>query len=136
MIELAKDNFLRMMADHPMVLVVFVRDPDEDREARLLAHSESDLGPWLWGRVNVISSPDIAAMFGISGALPVLMIMREQVVLYCEPIDAASGNATKSIIKRAAGLDMEAVRREIAEERMNHAALFERRVCPTARRLR
>ena len=138
MIELTKDNFHREMADNPMALVVFTDDPHENDEAAFTALCESvaNPAPWRRGRVNVISSPDIASMFGISDWLPALMIMRDQVVLYCAPMDAASPDQTRNIIDRAAALDMESVRRDIGEEKNNQAWLFERRVCPTARRLR
>jgi len=132
--ELTTDNFHRLMADNPMVLVVFTGDPHADGEAAVTALRESVTDParWYWGRVNVRSSPEIAAMCGVADRLPALLIMRERVGLYCGPIDDRIG----TIIDRAAALDMAAVRRDIGQEQSSQAWLFERRVCPAARRLR
>ncbi len=138
MVDLTTDNFHRVMADNPMVAVVFTGDPkaDDDAAFTALRDSVADSALWHWGRVNATSSPDLAAMFGVSDRLPALMIMRDQVVLYCEPIDATPRDEIRNIIDRAAALDMDAVRRNISDMQNNQAWLFERRVCPTARRRR
>ena len=63
-----------------------------------------------------------------------LVLMRERVVLYSGAIATASPKATGSIIDQAARLDMQRVHLELEQERLSQASLFERRVCPTARR--
>jgi hypothetical protein len=137
MIELSEDNFHQTVADHAMVAVVFVAGAPEGGAAALppLPEAKPGSAPWLWGRVDASAAPGLARMFGVEGGLPVLMIMREGIVLYREPIGAASADEIAAIVARAARLDMDVVRHEIAQERIGRAALHERRVCPTARRL-
>jgi hypothetical protein len=138
MIELTNDNFHQVVANEPRVLVLFTGDPKEGDQTAFtaLCDSISNPAPWHRGVVNALSSPDIAAMFGISNRLPALLIMRDQVVLYCDPIDMTSGGEIRTIINRAAALNMETVHRNIRELRNNQAWLFERRVCPASRRRR
>jgi hypothetical protein len=137
MFELTEANFHRTVADHAMVAVVFAAGAPGSDEAALPALDDCEPGPTslLWGRVDMAASPGLARMFGVSGGTPVLMIMRERIVLYREPIGAASAQEIEALLAHAARLDMDAVRREITEERLGRSALLERRVCPAARRL-
>ncbi len=70
-------------------------------------------------------------MFGLPG--PGLVIFRERVVLYCEP-GVHAGERVDALLAQVRGLDMEAVRAAIEEEKQAALALRMRRVCPTARR--
>ena len=76
--------------------------------------------------------PELATSFGISES-PVLMIMREQVVLYLEPA-LPEPEIFEGLLRRAGNLDMARVHAEIKQEKDAEMALFSRRVCPTAKR--
>ena len=84
-------------------------------------------------QIVIDDEPKLAATFGISES-PVLMLMREQIILYLEPA-LPEPEIFESLLRRAGNLDMSKVRSEIQQEREAHAAIFSRRVCPTAKRL-
>ena len=84
--------------------------------------------------LDLDAAPEIAAMFGIDGPAPWLLVMREQVVLYREPLSAKPPAETRALIDRAAGLDMAAVHDAVAARRRALDSLHMRRVCPTALR--
>ena len=83
-------------------------------------------------QIVIDDEPELAASFGINES-PVLMIMREQVVLYLEPA-LPEPEIFEGLLRRAGNLDMERVRAEIQQEREAEMSLFSRRVCPTAKR--
>ncbi len=83
-------------------------------------------------QVVIDEEPELAATFGINDS-PVLMIMREQVILYLEPA-LPEPEIFEGLLRRAGNLDMERVRAEIQQEREAEMSLFSRRVCPTAKR--
>ncbi len=76
--------------------------------------------------------PELAASFGINES-PVLMIMREQIILYLEPA-LPEPEIFEGLLRRAGNLEMARVHAEIKQEKEAEAALFSRRVCPTAKR--
>ncbi len=134
MITRTTHEFRQTMADHAAAVAVFSDGAAVDSQAAVTALRgpaiESE--PWFWTRVDVAASPEIAGMFGIDGDLPAVLVMREEVVLYCAPFDPANAGPTRAIIDRAAMLDMAQVHRDIAQERESMASLFAHRVCPTA----
>ena len=77
--------------------------------------------------------PELAAMFGIAD-LPVLLMMREQVVLYCEA-GLPEPEVFTMLVRRAGNLNMASIHAEIEQAKEIRGALFSRRVCPTAKRL-
>ena len=83
-------------------------------------------------QINLDEAMDLGAMFVISEA-PALLIMRERVVLYCEP-GLPEPEVFQRLIERAAQLDMSAIKEEIEQEKQAEISLRMRRVCPTARR--
>lgn len=134
--ELTQSNFNRVMADHSMVLVFFYSAASEGGHTAAPTRQEFEPAsdPWLWAELDVDSAPEIAGMFGVTADLPALLIMRDQIALYCEPLSATNHNRTMEIIDGAARLDMARVRQEIEQEKAARATLFARRVCPTALR--
>jgi hypothetical protein len=75
---------------------------------------------------------ELAASFGISDS-PMLMIMREQVILYLEPA-LPEPEIFEGLLRRAGHLDMAKVHAEIQQQKEAEMAMFSRRVCPTAKR--
>ena len=133
MTALTTSEFRQTMADHGAAIVVFSGGAAVNGETALTAlrGPAGASGSWFWTRVDVEASPEIAQMFGIAGDLPTVLVMREEVVLYCAPFDPSDAGPTRAIIDRAAMLDIAQVHQDIAEERMNQAAVLARRVCPT-----
>ena len=83
-------------------------------------------------QIVIDEEPDLAAAFGINES-PVLMIMREQVVLYLEPA-LPEPEIFEGLLRWAGNLDMARIHAEIKQENEAETALFSRRVCPTAKR--
>ena len=67
----------------------------------------------VFGKVDTEAHAELAAAFGIS-SIPTLMVFRDQIVLYSRP-GALPGPALDDLIGRVKALDMDEVRRTIAE---------------------
>ncbi len=83
-------------------------------------------------QIVIEDETELAASFGI-GESPMLMIMREQVILYLEPA-LPEPEIFESLLRRAGNLDMEKVHADIQQEKDAEMAMLSRRVCPTAKR--
>ena len=83
-------------------------------------------------QIIIEDEPELAASFGIVES-PVLMIMREQVVLYLEPA-LPEPEIFEGLLRRAGNLDMAKIRAVIQQEKEVEMAMFSRRVCPMAKR--
>ena len=70
-----------------------------------------------FGKVNTEEQQALAQRFGIR-SIPTLMIFRDQVMLYSKP-GAIPAAALEDLIKQAQGIDMEDVRRKVAEFNKN-----------------
>jgi len=93
-----------------------------------LAEAHPEIG---FARAADADARELCAMFGLDGGG--LVIFRERIVLYCEPGDY-SGERVEGLLAQVRGLDMDAVRAAIEEEKQAAVALQMRRVCPTSRR--
>ena len=67
----------------------------------------------VFGKVDTEARQDLAGAHGIS-AIPTLMVIRDGVLLYAEP-GALPETALEQLIAKARELDMDEVRRSIAE---------------------
>lgn len=65
------------------------------------------------GKVDTEANQDLAAAFGIT-SIPTLMAFREGVLVFSQP-GALPGAALEQVVQGVKGLDMEDVRRQIAE---------------------
>lgn len=86
--------------------------------------------------VDVVKCQDVAKMFGIDAREPTILIMREQIVLFCESESDLEKHDVASIIQQVSVLDMKKIKYDIEIERQSQAHLFGRNVCPTAKRTR
>lgn len=68
----------------------------------------------VFAKVDTQTEQELAGMFNIR-SIPTLMIFREQVIIYSEA-GALPGQAFEQLITQAKELDMEEVRKQIAEE--------------------
>lgn len=74
----------------------------------------------VFGKVDTEASPDLAGAFGIR-SIPTLMIVKDGVVVFAQP-GALPPAALEDLIAQARKLDMEEVRKKIAEEKKKTAA--------------
>ncbi len=70
----------------------------------------------VFGKVDTEDQQTLAASFNIM-SIPTLMVIREQVVLYSQA-GALPESALTSLIDQVKAIDMEAVHREVAEQKV------------------
>jgi thioredoxin 1 len=73
----------------------------------------------VFGKVDTEAEQQLAAAFGIM-SIPTLMIFREQILLYAQP-GALPKEALDDLIGQVLALDMDEVRRQIAEAQAQEA---------------
>jgi len=73
----------------------------------------------VFGKINTEEEPQLAGTFGIQ-SIPTLMVFRDQVLVFARP-GLVAGEALDELIGKVKALDMDAVRREIAEQEAKHA---------------
>lgn len=69
----------------------------------------------VFGKVDTEAQPALAGAFGIS-SIPTLVIIRDKVVLYAQP-GALPEGALEELITKAQAVDMDDVRRRLAEQK-------------------
>lgn len=74
----------------------------------------------VFAKVNTQEQQEIAAQFNIR-SIPTLMIFREQIILYSEA-GALPGSAFEELIGQAKAVDMEEVRKQVAEQEQEQPA--------------
>jgi len=118
-INLTKDNFDQTVEKNAMVVVDFWAA--WCAPCRFFAptfEQASDKYPdVVFGKINTEEQPEVAGAFGIR-SIPTLMILRDKVILYSEA-GALPPNQLQALIDQAKALDMDQVRRDLAQQQVS-----------------
>jgi thioredoxin 1 len=114
--ELTKDNFRQTYESNNLVVIDFWAEwcgPCKNFEPVYERVSEK-FPDVVFGKIDVESEKEISEHFSVM-SIPTLMIIREGLELYCEP-GAMSEAQLSTLIEKAKAMDMEEVKKKIAEE--------------------
>ena len=115
-IELTKENFEQVVTSNPTVIVDYWAPwcgpcrgfaPVFEK----VAEKHPDV---VFAKVNTDEEQEIAAHFQIR-SIPTLMVFRDQVIVFSQP-GALPQGAFEQVVEKAKSLDMDEVRKQIAEE--------------------
>jgi thioredoxin 1 len=115
-ITLTADNFKETISSHDIVIVDFWAEwcaPCRAFAPTFEAASEK-YPEIAFAKVNTEEEREMAAGFNIR-SIPTLMVFREQVILYAEA-GALPASALDQLVEQVKGLDMAAIKAEIAAE--------------------
>ena len=113
---LTKDSFEQIVADNDIVLIDFWASwCGPCRMFAPVYEKVSEAHPdVVFGKVDTEAEPELAGAFNIQ-SIPTLMAVRDNVVLYSQP-GALPEEALEDIVSQVEALDMDDVRRQIAEQ--------------------
>ena len=120
-VELTKDNFEEVVTNNDFVIVDFWAPwcgPCRSFAPTYEKVSEDHPGV-VFAKVNTEDEHEIAGHFQIR-SIPTLMIFRDKIIIFSEA-GALPESAFRELVKKAGELDMEEVRRQVAEQQSGQA---------------
>jgi len=120
-VELTQENFESTVSESPFVVVDFWAPwcaPCRNF-APVYDKVSEDYDDIVFAKVNTEEQQAIAQHFQIR-SIPTLMIFRDKIIIFSQP-GALPESAFRELIQRAGELDMDDVRRQIAEEQAKTA---------------
>ncbi len=114
--ELTQDTFEQTIAQHPFAIIDFWAPwcgPCQSFAPVFEKVSEQHPNI-LFAKVNTEQEQNLAAQFQIR-SIPTLMIIRDNIIIYSQP-GALPESALQDLITQAENLDMDEVRRQLAEQ--------------------
>lgn len=120
-VELTKDNFEEIVTNNEFVIVDFWAPWCGPCRSFAPTYEKvsGDHPDVVFAKVNTEEEQEIAGHFQIR-SIPTLMIFRDKIIIFSEA-GALPESAFRELVKKAGELDMEEVRRQVAEQQPTQA---------------
>src|SRR4051812_36295107 len=115
-ISITKDTFRDVVSDKGMVIIDWWAPWCGPCRAfaPIFEETSAKYEDIVFGKINTDEEQELAGAFSIS-SIPTLMIFRDRVLLLAQP-GMMPPSALEEVIKKVQALDMDEIRKEIAEE--------------------